>query len=104
MSVDPVIREGLELELSAAIAAHDGPVEAIVPDGDPGTTLVEASQQADLLAVGSRGHGRLRSALLGSVSHHVMRHAVCPVVILPPGAGADQESAVRDAAVWGDGE
>ena len=103
-SVDPAIRDGLEHELSAAIAGHDGPVEAIVPDGEPGSTLVEASQEADILAMGSRGHRPLRSALLGSVSHHVMRHAACPVVILPPGANLDhgpiagQEPAVRDAA------
>jgi nucleotide-binding universal stress UspA family protein len=109
MSVEPVIRAGLERELSAAIRAHDEPVEAVVPDGDPGRTLVEASQEADILVMGSRGHGRWQAALLGSVSHYVMRHAACPVVILPRGADqedgplADQEPDVRVPPLGGCG-
>jgi nucleotide-binding universal stress UspA family protein len=96
-SVDLAIRDGLERAQRAAITAHGGPVEAIVFDGDPPRTLVDASQEADLLAMGSRGYGRVRAILLGSVSHHVIRHAACPVVILPRsaergnGARAEQE-------------
>jgi nucleotide-binding universal stress UspA family protein len=107
-SVDPLLRRDLEREQSAAIAGYDGPVEAIVPDGDPARTLVEASQQADILVMGSRGYGPLRAALLGGVSHYVVRHAACPVVILPRSADrddsptADRESVVR-AAVPQDG-
>ena len=103
-SVDPAIRRGLQEEQSAAIAAYDGPVESIVPDGDPARTLIEASQEADILVMGSRGYGPLRAALLGGVSHYVIRHAACPVVVLPRGADRvdsplpEQEPVVRDAA------
>jgi nucleotide-binding universal stress UspA family protein len=49
---------------------------------DPAQTLVARSDGADLLVVGSRGRGSLRSVLLGSVSHRCVHHAACPVVIV----------------------
>jgi nucleotide-binding universal stress UspA family protein len=44
--------------------------------------LVEASAQADLVVVGSRGRGELRSLLFGSVAHTVAQHSGCPVVVI----------------------
>jgi nucleotide-binding universal stress UspA family protein len=44
--------------------------------------LVAASEGATAVVVGARGHGRVAGALLGSVSQHVARHAVCPVVVV----------------------
>jgi nucleotide-binding universal stress UspA family protein len=46
--------------------------------------LVDASQDADLLVVGSRGGGGFARLLLGSVSSQVIQHAACPVVTVPP--------------------
>jgi nucleotide-binding universal stress UspA family protein len=37
---------------------------------------------AGLIVMGSRGHGRMRRALMGSVSDSVVRHAHCPVTIV----------------------
>lgn len=44
--------------------------------------LLEASRDASMLVVGSHGRGRAAEALMGSVSHHVARHAACPVVVV----------------------
>lgn len=46
------------------------------------TRLLEASERADLLVVGSRGHGGFRDLLVGSVSLECSHHASCPVVVV----------------------
>jgi nucleotide-binding universal stress UspA family protein len=40
------------------------------------------SMDAGMVVMGSRGHGRIRRALMGSVSDSVVRHAHCPVTIV----------------------
>jgi nucleotide-binding universal stress UspA family protein len=45
--------------------------------------LVDASQDADLVVVGSRGGGGFGRLLLGSVSNEVVQHSACPVVVVP---------------------
>jgi nucleotide-binding universal stress UspA family protein len=53
-------------------------------DGDPATKLAEAAEEGvDLLVLGSRGYGPLARVLLGSVSRNVIRHAPCPVLVVP---------------------
>ena len=52
--------------------------------GDPTSQLVEASRNASLVVVGSRGRGSLRSTLLGSVSRAVAEKALCPVAVVRP--------------------
>ncbi len=53
--------------------------------GFPAQALVDASRDADLLVVGSRGSGGFGELLLGSVASQVSHHANCPVVIVPSG-------------------
>jgi nucleotide-binding universal stress UspA family protein len=59
-----------------------GSVTCLVVQGDPAQVLLDASSQADLLVVGSRGHGGFLEALLGSVGQHCVHHATCPVVVI----------------------
>jgi len=53
-----------------------------VVEGRAGQVLAEAAEGADLLVVGSPGHGGLAEALLGSVGQYYVHHAPCPVLII----------------------
>jgi nucleotide-binding universal stress UspA family protein len=61
------------------------PIQTAVIEGHPAPLLTKASQGADLLVVGSRGHGEFVGMLLGSVSEHCATHAHCPVVVMRDG-------------------
>lgn len=62
-------------------AAPSVTVRAVI--GSPAEVLIEASRDADLLVVGSRGAGGFTRLVMGSVSSQVSHHARCPVVIVP---------------------
>jgi len=72
--------------LSAALAEVSPPpqvqVRQLVVDGNPAQVLLDAAKDADLLVVGSRGHGGFTEALIGSVSSRCVHHAGCPVVVV----------------------
>ena len=57
-----------------------------VIDGYADDELARLSREVDLLVCGSRGHGPLRSVMLGNVSSGVLRKARCPVLVVPRGA------------------
>jgi nucleotide-binding universal stress UspA family protein len=80
-------RENAEKVLADAISSAANPgsnvgVRARAVEGNPAQVLLDASDDADLLVVGSRGHGGFTEALLGSVSQHCVHHAHCPVVVI----------------------
>jgi nucleotide-binding universal stress UspA family protein len=60
--------------------------------GEPAAMLTQASGDLDLLVCGSRGHGRPLAAILGSVSAHLVAHADCPVLVVPPVVGHNPRS------------
>jgi nucleotide-binding universal stress UspA family protein len=61
--------------------------ERSVIEGPAASVLLEAAQDADLLVVGTRGHGGFTGLLLGSVSQQCAAHSPCPVAIVPPRRG-----------------
>lgn len=87
IDVETPLREALDRAVAEALA--DTPQAAAVPllsrvvEGHPAWVLVESAAGADLLVVGSRGHGAMSGLLLGSVGLHCATHARCPVLIVP---------------------
>jgi nucleotide-binding universal stress UspA family protein len=57
-------------------------VQPRVKEGNPAKVLIEESADADLLVVGTRGHGGFRGLVLGSVSQHVAGYAQCSVTVV----------------------
>jgi nucleotide-binding universal stress UspA family protein len=68
----------------AEVSADAGPVKirSKVAEGNAAQVLLDESAGADLLVVGSRGHGGFAEALLGSVGQHCVHHATCPIVVI----------------------
>ncbi len=85
---DPAADAGAVLEdaLAPIRAVHPAvEMRTVVVEGHPAPALVTASRGADLLVVGSRGHGEFAGMLLGSVSEHCVTNAHCPVLVFREG-------------------
>jgi nucleotide-binding universal stress UspA family protein len=81
---DRMARQVLEEAVTAARAPY--PKVAVCTEtvfGPAAEVLTRAAADADLLVLGSHGHGRLFHAVLGSVAEACVRSAVCPVVVVP---------------------
>lgn len=75
-----------------AVAHHPGleVVPVLLQGDDPARILCERSADADLLVVGSRGHGGFIRLLLGSVGTTCAHHSKCPVAVIPKAGQADR--------------
>jgi nucleotide-binding universal stress UspA family protein len=62
---------------------HPVPVTTRVLEGAAAQVLLDAGKGAELMVLGSRGHGAFPGMLLGSVSQHCVQHATCPTVVIP---------------------
>jgi nucleotide-binding universal stress UspA family protein len=81
----------LDRAIAPVLTTHpDLEISAVVAEGQAAEVLANASTGAELLVVGSRGHGEVSGMLLGSVSDYCITHAHCPVLVMRgAGAGAD---------------
>ena len=72
-------------DISQELEASGISVTPLVIQGYPVEKIIEEAtrQNADLIVMGSHGHGLLRSLLVGSVTEGVMRNASCPVLVVP---------------------
>ena len=86
--------ESLEQAVDWGLSAIEGEVRArgAVSHGDPADEL--SSLDVDLLVLGSRRYGPLRSVLLGGVSLPLVRSATAPVLVVPRGARVPDAAAV----------
>jgi nucleotide-binding universal stress UspA family protein len=73
----------LDEAVDAVVQHDDIAVQKRLIAGGAAHNLVRLSETADLVVVGSRGHGGFAGLLLGSVSQQCAHHAACPVVIVP---------------------
>lgn len=80
-------REAAQAETDKVLAELAGPRPESVTvkgvHGFPAEELINASKDADMVVVGSRGAGGFARLLMGSVAGQVTQHAYCPVLIVP---------------------
>jgi len=88
------------------VARHDPEVEVVARTvaGTPGAALVDASRGAELLVLGASTHGELTGAVRGSVEHHCVRRAHCPVVVVRSAdagtAGGGPDGSAGSGGAW----
>lgn len=74
-------------------------VEQLLVQTHPVEALMRHARDAQLVVVGTRGRGRVRSMLMGSVSREMLQRAPCTVAVVHPGQGAGEREAVLAGTV-----
>lgn len=95
------VRAAQDIAISAALSATAAPpvISRHVIEGVAGEELVRLSRDADYVVVGSSHKNALKRALLGSVSQYCVRHATCPVVVVPGTFTVEASVEVRSSIV-----
>ncbi|MCF7816834.1 MAG: universal stress protein [Kiritimatiellales bacterium] len=86
LSANEIKREHAQLlGMSSGLRGNGVDAQAILLKGDAAKLVLEKAGElsADIIVLGSQGHGLLHKALLGSVSEAVIRHAACSVMVVP---------------------
>ncbi len=97
-----MIEEERQVATSAA-GSREPRIRLIVTEQPAAQALVERAVGADLLVVGSRGRGVVRSLALGSVALHCVAHAPCPVLVVPTPTGEAGAERAADRSETGSG-
>jgi nucleotide-binding universal stress UspA family protein len=89
---EQAVRDQLEADVAALGFPSGCEVTCHVVHGSAAKRLLQAAAHAELLVVGSRGEGGFRGLRFGSTADQVVRHAPCPVVVVPV-HGAEEPTA-----------
>jgi nucleotide-binding universal stress UspA family protein len=95
---EAAVLKALKHDVSAADLPTDVQLSCQVVHGGSSRRLVEVSGHAEMLVVSSRGRGGFAGLVMGSTTDQVVRHAQCPVVVIPARA-LDDEPSETDKAV-----
>lgn len=99
------VRDGLQEAVRGVTARHPHlDVATEVVPGEAAETLIAAAADAEMLVLGSRGHGPVVGFLLGSVGQQVIAGATRPVVLVRAGDRPTAEAAGREVVVGQQGE
>jgi nucleotide-binding universal stress UspA family protein len=90
---EPAQRAARMLEREIEMLPTGLPIASEVVEGRAADVLGTATQDADMLVLGSHGHSRVWHTVLGSVAEECVRKASCPVVVIPMPQGAARRSA-----------
>ena len=84
-SIATITGKVLAETVADVVGTGDQPVDVRIKvgHGPAAQVLLKAAVGAELLVVGSRGHGAFAGMLLESVSQHCTQHAPCPVIVIP---------------------
>jgi nucleotide-binding universal stress UspA family protein len=82
--VDEALTDEARQWLDATVEAVGGSAECLLLHGDPAAEICRVAKEGafDLVVLGSHGFGFVKRVLLGSVSHYVLQHAPCPVLVV----------------------
>jgi nucleotide-binding universal stress UspA family protein len=88
------LREALEHTWCKPLRDAGVKYRSLVVEDDPASGLLDAAsrEHADMLVLGSHGHGRVVQRVLGSVTYKVAHRAECPVVIVPMPSSHDDHA------------
>lgn len=93
---EDAIELGLEAQKHTLdeVEHDDVELDSFIQQGQPAAVLLGAAKDADLLVIGTHGHGAIESALLGSIGRQVATHAVCPTMLVAADPGRLQRMVV----------